>query len=398
MWFCSGAGQAMFFFLWGARFRVLSRKQQLYAACGAFASGGLLLMLIPFIDPLVVSLAMVVLPFASYALLMLAFRRFEGESSANGALVPSDVRRIEGILDLKKFIPFDEDRRYILLKGLFALLYSIPLGFVACAVLCDWLYPANDVVIGLSNASAALVMIIVLREHALDACNVLPQLFLPIMSFSCLLLGVLWPSEGVLVCAVALFTLFGCYEMINAYTSYAYSSYDVVRCLWELYSSKAGNSTGFFLGWTSAVAVLYVFAVDPWWLLSLLFLAVSIAIVADTLFFKKMKLEFREVVVDEGSLIEALDPATAEFAESSKGGGRWNRACEELAETYKLSPRQKEIFLLLAKGRNVQFIKDKLVLSVPTVKSHVYSIYQKMEIHSHQELLDLVEEHIENMQ
>lgn len=49
---------------------------------------------------------------------------------------------------------------------------------------------------------------------------------------------------------------------------------------------------------------------------------------------------------------------------------------------------------MLAKGRNVQFIKDKLVLSTPTVKSHVYSVYQKMGVHSHQELIDLVESEV----
>ena len=62
-----------------------------------------------------------------------------------------------------------------------------------------------------------------------------------------------------------------------------------------------------------------------------------------------------------------------------------------IRDRYKLSPRQKEIFLLLAKGRNVQFIRDELVLSTPTVKSHIYNIYQKMGVHSHQELIDLVE-------
>lgn len=31
------------------------------------------------------------------------------------------------------------------------------------------------------------------------------------------------------------------------------------------------------------------------------------------------------------------------------------------------------------------------MLSTPTVKSHIYNIYQKMGVHSHQELIDLVE-------
>ena len=96
-----------------------------------------------------------------------------------------------------------------------------------------------------------------------------------------------------------------------------------------------------------------------------------------------MKLEFREAVVENGPALELSEGKNAEGA--APGKGRWSRTCEDLAEQYKLSPRQKEIFLLLAKGRNVQFIKDELVLSTPTVKSHVYNIYQKMGVHSHQE-------------
>ena len=109
----------------------------------------------------------------------------------------------------------------------------------------------------------------------------------------------------------------------------------------------------------------------------------------DTALFKEMKLEFREVVVDNEPTLEVLDAKNYEAL--LQGRGRWSRACEELAEQYKLSPRQKEIFLLLAKGRNVQFIRDELVLSTPTVKSHIYNIYQKMGVHSHQELIDMVE-------
>ena len=87
--------------------------------------------------------------------------------------------------------------------------------------------------------------------------------------------------------------------------------------------------------------------------------------------------------------MEVLDPKAIESV--IQGKGRWSRTCDELAEQYKLSPRQKEIFLLLARGRNVQFIREELVLSTPTVKSHIYNIYQKMGVHSHQELIDLVE-------
>ena len=40
---------------------------------------------------------------------------------------------------------------------------------------------------------------------------------------------------------------------------------------------------------------------------------------------------------------------------------------------------------------NVRFIQDELTVSYNTVKTHVSHIYAKLDVHSHQELFDLVE-------
>ena len=62
-----------------------------------------------------------------------------------------------------------------------------------------------------------------------------------------------------------------------------------------------------------------------------------------------------------------------------------------MAEDNGLTRREQEVFELLAKGRNVAYIQTSLVLSRHTVRSHVYHIYQKLDVHSHQELIDVVE-------
>lgn len=387
-WIIGGLGQAGFFLTWGNRFRVLSRRQQLHSVCGAFLSGGLVLALSPFIGSAIAAPMTAMLPAVSAVFLIAAWNRWSGEESSF-----SESSTSSGLLagSLEKQIPFSDDRKLILLKGLFSLLYSIPLGFVTCAVLSSWFCPFNEIVIGLSNIAAASLMMLLLRRQDLEkkACNILPKLFPPIASVCCFIFGVAWPSDGVLVSAAILFVLFGCYEIINAHTAYAYSEYDIVRCLWEISSSKTGNSTGFFIGWAVAVVSLQDFGSGPASLLVACFSLVVLIVVVDMAFFKDMKTEFREVLVNDEPVLEVVDSKFVE--EPLQAKGRWSRTCEDLSEKFKLSPRQREIFLLLAKGRNVQFIKDKLVLSTPTVKSHVYSIYQKMGIHSHQELLDLVE-------
>lgn len=62
-----------------------------------------------------------------------------------------------------------------------------------------------------------------------------------------------------------------------------------------------------------------------------------------------------------------------------------------IARSHGLSKRETEIFLLLAQGRSRPYIRDALVLSKNTVATHIRHIYEKLGIHSQQELIDLAE-------
>lgn len=66
--------------------------------------------------------------------------------------------------------------------------------------------------------------------------------------------------------------------------------------------------------------------------------------------------------------------------------------CAAVAKLYQLSPRESEVLAYLAKGRNAAYIQEELVISPHTVKSHIYNIYRKLDIHSQQKLMDFVEE------
>ncbi|NTW28610.1 MAG: response regulator transcription factor [Coriobacteriia bacterium] len=63
--------------------------------------------------------------------------------------------------------------------------------------------------------------------------------------------------------------------------------------------------------------------------------------------------------------------------------------CEELAAEYDLSPREKDVFCLLAKGRSLPFIQEELFLSEGTIRTHVSHIYQKLGVHSRQDLISI---------
>jgi len=61
-----------------------------------------------------------------------------------------------------------------------------------------------------------------------------------------------------------------------------------------------------------------------------------------------------------------------------------------LGRKYGLTPRECEVFELLAYGRNARYIEENLGVSSNTVKTHVRNVYNKLGVSSHQELLSLV--------
>ena len=63
-----------------------------------------------------------------------------------------------------------------------------------------------------------------------------------------------------------------------------------------------------------------------------------------------------------------------------------------LAAAYHLTPRETEVFALLAQGRSVPYIRDALVISKETAATHAKRIYAKLGVHSRQDLIDLVQE------
>jgi len=69
----------------------------------------------------------------------------------------------------------------------------------------------------------------------------------------------------------------------------------------------------------------------------------------------------------------------------------WRRRCLVVADVSNLSERQTEVLLLLAKGRNSRYIEQELNISSSTAKTHIYNIYQKVGVHTRQELISRIE-------
>lgn len=87
---------------------------------------------------------------------------------------------------------------------------------------------------------------------------------------------------------------------------------------------------------------------------------------------------------------DASEPAESPQRQSDDTA--FKTACATVAQRHRLTARETEVFELLARGRTSPVIQEKLVLSHNTVKTHVRHIYAKLDVHSQQELISMVEE------
>lgn len=99
------------------------------------------------------------------------------------------------------------------------------------------------------------------------------------------------------------------------------------------------------------------------------------------------------VLIGKKTQIEAMGKDGADNTTLPDIDSRITSAKLELARNEKLAQaglteRETEVFWLLAKGRNLPYIRDTLYISKNTVDSHIKNIYRKLDIHSKQDLID----------
>lgn len=92
----------------------------------------------------------------------------------------------------------------------------------------------------------------------------------------------------------------------------------------------------------------------------------------------------KKSVPDESESGDAAESSPAERKH------RLSSRVAEIARTYKLSAREEEVLLLLAQRKTVGIIERELFIANGTAKAHVRHIYQKLDIHTRQELFDML--------
>lgn len=255
---------------------------------------------------------------------------------------------------------------------------SICVGFMLyCAsfvITMNWRYGA----LGFAAIFAAVVMAYDVYNNEMLNEETQLKLFLPCAVFGFLPIP-FFGTWGALAGCIVLVLVF-CVQFITNLGAVSENVY-----LFKLSSVRSfaawriWNIVGILLGYVSGFVGFDFFArengVAP---IAVLFVLLALLIVLATFFYQN---RYPSLTHDEGN---------GPIEGSHKG--KWMCKCESFANENDLSPREREILLLIAKGHDLDFIQDKLYISKSTIKTHTYNIYKKVGVHSRKELINLIKD------
>lgn len=86
---------------------------------------------------------------------------------------------------------------------------------------------------------------------------------------------------------------------------------------------------------------------------------------------------------------EASQPQAAESAAGAPN--KMRDSLKLIADEFGLTAREREVFGRLARGCEIATIEEELCISRNTAKMHIRNVYRKLDVHSKQELQNVVE-------
>ena len=147
-------------------------------------------------------------------------------------------------------------------------------------------------------------------------------------------------------------------------------------------------SLGYVVGWACCTGITLCFGAHSSVFTGVRLALVFVIVLLIMVFFPSTS-HHGELADAEASAQEAARAALANSGMSAED--LFEARCTAVAQLYQLSPRETEVLHYLARGRNAAYIEEKLCISSHTVKSHIYNIYRKTDIHAQQSLMDFVE-------
>lgn len=256
---------------------------------------------------------------------------------------------------------------------------GISFGVIMFFVIFGYPFPLSLglLIVGIGLAGAVITLVLRKLKHVPKVPSVERATF-PVLAATLLLAPFCGSTVRIGLILVAVVALF--YQFIlnpDATSLRAEGAGAIYHCARENFISIAGV----LVGWAAQTALAFA-GLSPEAALFALSLGLVFLMVLEPAFIPYMSY----VAIEQ--LASNLDEAEGQTTTTS---GSWRQRCAVICQEFGLSPRESEVFLLLAKGRNAEHISNELFISTHTARTHIYRIYRKLEINSQQELIDLVE-------
>ncbi len=405
LWVASGIGSSALLLVWSKKMVELNRKQVIFTGSSAFLAGSFLFVATAFMPAGVAFLSIALLPVASVAVACLDFSpalsfsyggRDALQAAANQAGDPASAGA--GASAPPEAEPrgaaSGEQRAAFVRTMLLAFAYSIGIGFAGSCATVQAYYPASVYVIAAGNACAAVFSVLFLVRRSRNLSIVLTEVFLPVM-LVCIFAYSFASRAGQLACIMVMLALLACHDIVDI-ASVSRSS----RLFGENYVKtfavgRTLNGLGCSLGWAVGMLLNFLPGIDVSGRLFVCFaLVVFLTVTTSFAVFHPESLSRAAETGGDAAPPRALQgsgaPACATAATHVAADGLDAKA-SSVARRYSLTSRQEEVLLCLAQGRNAGYIAQRFTISTHTAKSHIYNIYNKLGIHSQQELLDIVD-------
>ncbi|MDR0350825.1 MAG: helix-turn-helix transcriptional regulator [Coriobacteriales bacterium] len=369
LWALSGIGYAALLMLWTTVLVTLEgHRVILFLAAAAGAGAALFVFVLALVDS-ATFLFTALMPVLSALFFLISFRFRHLLPLENTELLSVSAADSDGKDPVSPSIIAD------------SLSYAVCLGVGIWYALHELAYPANIICIGAACALACILMFVDALRFRVFTEKLQLKLFLPLAALTVFPLSFLSPP----VTYVFVFLLF------VAFVPSLLSNYGSASECIRVFELSPLRVFAYGRAWCILGALAgYLFAAyafrGPWAAgngVLLGFCALfALFILAATCLLRDHYPTSSEVKEDDD-----LELAPSEMFRDSL-----SERTEVVAGRFGLSPRQSEVLHLLAKGRNTSYIQEHLVISHYTAKAHIYNIYQKMGIHSRQDLLNLIEQ------
>ncbi|WP_255467474.1 helix-turn-helix transcriptional regulator [Raoultibacter phocaeensis] len=371
-WMCGGVSGSVMMLVWG--FGMVAKQtygQGIVNVAAGTAFSGVLFVLLSFLQYPVAAVLLSCIPFALFALWIACSGGNPTERASNEGRGGDEQSSVKTSI-------------YAALgKGstAFVLSSGLLLGFAGSVGTCFSLAGYASLYFGAAAAGSGIVMLVLARTGHLRVGMRTFALFFPFASVC--LFGFSLATEA--MTAVLLFAVFfaegACTVLNTAYRTEENPSGAAVPsqvnpadALAKFSSeSRFAHTIGIACGWAGGIIVQFAFdgqAVPYGYFLA--------AIVVSGIASRALSCEHADVVANDENSFTSLAKV-------------WDEGCNRLAQTHGLTMREQDVFLMLSRGRDRQYIHDALQISPNTVRTHAYNLYRKLGVHNQQQLIDLVE-------